>query len=168
LLISRSITRGIVAIIITLACGLYGIVNMIGFAVTNRLIVAEATSVANSTEWKKYEEVREAIKERIAWAEKAIVEERSPREKSRIREYRDKRTEELNALEPPMPAAAVILADPQTTWFSKLFHIDAEIWQLALPVPIGILLFTAEVLSFVFAMHLLTAALDAFQRSGAK
>jgi hypothetical protein len=164
-LMDKSKVLGVTALLAIIFCGCYGIVNMIGFTTTNRLSVAESRSAANSAEWKKYENARAALQGTIDWAHKTIIEEGSPREKTRLRNYIDQKTRELNALEPPKPAADKVLADPQATWFSKLTGFGTEAWQLALPVPVGVLLFIAEVLSFVFAMHLFTAALDGFQQS---
>src|SRR5688572_13850405 len=43
------------AIIAIIACGGYGIVNMIGFTTTNRLSVSEARSTSNAADLTKYE-----------------------------------------------------------------------------------------------------------------
>lgn len=151
------------AVLAIIACGGYGIINMIGFTTTNRLSVSASRDAANSAEWKKFDLARDAIKGNIEWAHKTLTEEDSPREKRRQREYIDQQTAKLNALEPPKPTADKVLADPQATWFSKLSGLNTETWQLALPVPVAILLFAAEVLSFVFAMHFLVGAVGDFR-----
>src|SRR5262249_3368059 len=42
--------------------------------------------------------------------------------------------------------AATVLADPRATWFSRMTNTSTENWQLALPVPMAVLLFAAEAL----------------------
>jgi hypothetical protein len=143
------------AIIAIVLCGGYGIVNMIGITTTNRLTVAEVKTASNDADWKAYEAKRAAIQGDIDWARKTEVTTDDPRERRRLLSRIDAKLKELAAVEPPKPSAATVLADPQATWFAHLTNSGADKWQLALPVPVAFLLFGAEVLCFVFAMHLI-------------
>lgn len=151
-----------------LGCGGYGIINMIGFTTTNRLSVSEARTAANSSEWKMYENARLDLQRHIKWLEGQAVEADSPREKRRMFAEMDAKRRELSAIQPPRPTAANVLADPQATWFSRLTGWAAENWQLALPVPVAFLLFTAEVLSFVFATYLIAGAVESLRSVASK
>lgn len=151
---------GLLCLLAIVGAGTYGVSNMIGFTSTNRLSVAASRDAANNADWVKYNKAREAIQGSIDWAHRTLTEEDSPREKTRIRAYVDKKTAELAAIEPPKPTADRVLADSQATWFSKLSGVDAATWQLALPVPVAILMAIAEVLSFIFAMALIVNGIE--------
>jgi hypothetical protein len=156
----RSKMLAALALLAAVLCHGYGIVNVIGFTTTNRLSVAESRAAANSADWKRYEAQRQAIQDDIDWARKTVVHEDNPREKRLLHERIDKKLKELEAVQPPKPTAATVLADPQATWFSRITGTSAENWQLALAVPVAILVVVVEVLSLVFAFHLLVGAVD--------
>jgi hypothetical protein len=141
-------------------CGGYGVINMVGFTTTNRLSVAESKAAVTYADWRHYEARRTAIEGDIAWARKTVLNEENPHEKRRLLTRIDTKLKELSEIQPPKPSAATVLADPQATWFSRMTSTSAEKWQLALPVPVAFLLFAAEVLSFVFAIHLIAGAVD--------
>jgi hypothetical protein len=160
-LTQRSWFLAVFAIVAIVACGGYGIVNMIGFTTTNRLSVSEARSTSNAADWTKYEKARETLNSQIRWARERVVAEEQQKEKRRLLAYIDTKTKELNSIEPPRPTAATVLADPQATWFAKLTGSSEESWRLSLPVPVAFLLFAAEVFCFVFAVHFLTQGIGA-------
>jgi hypothetical protein len=159
----RSKMLAAMALLAALLCHGYGIVNVIGFTTTNRLSVAESRAAANSADWKSYEAQRQAILDDIDWTRKTVVHEDNSREKRLLHERIDKKLKELEAVQPPKPTAATVLADPQATWFSRMTGTSAENWQLALAVPVAILVVAVEVLSFVFAVHLIAGGVDALR-----
>lgn len=165
-ILGRNKTLAVFAMAAIIACGGYGIVNMIGFTTTNRLSVSEAKEASNSADWKHYEAQRAAIQSDIKWAQNTEISTIDPREKRRLFARIDAKTKELATILPPKPTAATVLADPQATWFARLTGSASDKWQLALPVPVAILLFAAEVLSFVFAVHLLAGAIEAWRSAG--
>jgi hypothetical protein len=147
------------AFLAVVGCGGYGIVNMIGFTATNRLSVSETRSAATAADLKKYENARADLQAQIKWLEGLVV-NAAPREQMRLLVEIDAKRKELSAIEPPRPTASDVLADPQATWFSRMTKLSAESWQLALPVPVGILLFVAEDFSFIFATYLIAGSLE--------
>jgi hypothetical protein len=154
--------RGLAALAMAaiLFSGGYGIINMIGFTTTNRLSVSESRSAATAADWKHYEAQRANLQAELDWLRKTEVNADTPRERKLLLSRIDAKLNELNAIQPPRPSADKVLADPQATWFSKLTGWTTENWQLALPVPVAFLLFAAEVLSFVFAVHLIATAIE--------
>jgi hypothetical protein len=152
----------LMAIVAIVCCGGYGVVNMIGFTTTNRLAVAESKAASNAAEWKVYDARRAAIQADIDWSRKTEVTEENSRERRRLLSRIDAKLRELATIEPPRPSVATVLADPQATWFSRVTGWAQERWQLTLPVPVAVLLFGAEVFSFVFAVHLLLAAITGY------
>ena len=62
-----------------------------------------------------------------------------------------------------MPTATTVLADPQATLFERLIGWTAENWQLVLPIPVAFLIYAAEALSFIFAVHLAVGAMVDFR-----
>ena len=164
--VNRNKTLAVLALAAIITCGGYGIVNMIGFTTTNRLSVSEQKVQSTAADWTHYEAKKKAIQSEIEWARSTAVQEDSPREKRRLLARVDAKLKELAAIEPPRPTNATALADPQATWFSRLTNSSSENWQLALPVPVAVLLFAAEVLCFVFAVHLIVGAVAAFRQAG--
>jgi hypothetical protein len=147
----------LMAIVAIVCCGGYGVINMIGFTTTNRLAVAESKAASNAAEWKVYDARRAAIQADIDWARKTEVTEENSRERRRLLSRIDAKLKELAAIDAPRPSVATVLADPQATWFSRVTGWAQERWQLTLPV--AVLLFGAQVFSFVFAVHLMLAAI---------
>ena len=151
------------AILAMLACGGYGIINMIGFTATNRLVVAEAKTAANVGAERQYQAALAAKRAEIAWTRNTILNENSPREKPRLEASLSKKEKELAEIKPPVLTAATVLADPQATLFARLIGWTAETWQLVLPIPVAFLIYAAEALSFIFAVHLAVGAMVDFR-----
>ena len=147
------------AILAMLACGGYGIINMIGFTSTNRVVVAEAKTAANKADERQYQAAVAAKKSEIDWTRNTIVNEESPREKRRLEAALTQKEKELAELRPPKLTAATVLADPQATLFARIVGWTPENWQIVLPILIAPLLWLAEVLSFIFAVHLMLGAM---------
>jgi hypothetical protein len=148
-----------------LLCGGYGVVNMIGFASTNRVAVAEANTASNNADERQYQMALAAKKADIDWTRGTVIREENPREKKRLEAALTRKEKELADLKPPKPSAATVLADPQATLFSKLIGWSVESWQMTLPIPVAFLLYLAEAFSFIFAMQLLIGAVADWRTS---
>ena len=133
--------------------------NMIGFTATSRVVVAEVKTAANKADERQYQAAVAAKKADIDWTRNTIVNEESPREKRRLEAALTQKEKELAELRPPKPTAATVLADPQATLFARTVGWTPENWQIVLPIPIALLLWLAEIFSFIFAVHLMFGAL---------
>jgi hypothetical protein len=152
-----------IAIVAMLTCGGYGIVNMIGFTSTSRVAVAEAKTAVNTAAERQYQAALAAKKAEIAWTRNTVVNEVNRKEKRRLEEALEKKEKELAEIRPPVPTATTVLADPQATLFERLIGWTAENWQLVLPIPVAFLIYAAEALSFIFAVHLAVGAMVDFR-----
>jgi len=152
-----------IAIVAMLACGGYGIVNMIGFTSTSRVAVAEAKTAVTTAAERQYQAALAAKRAEIAWMRNTVVNEANRKEKRRLEVALEKKDKELAEIRPPVPTAATVLADPQATLFERLVGWTAETWQLVLPIPVAFLIYAAEALSFIFAVHLAVGAMVDFR-----
>jgi hypothetical protein len=155
-----------IAIVAMLACGGYGIVNMIGFTSTSRVAVAEAKTAVNMAAERQYQAALAAKKAEIAWTRNTVVNETNRKEKRRLETALEKKEKELAEIRPPAPTATTVLADPQATLFERLIGWTAENWQLVLPIPVAFLIYAAEALSFIFAVHLAVGVMLDFRAAG--
>ena len=67
-----------------LACGGYGIINMIGFTSTSRVAVAESKTAVNMAAERQYQAALAAKKAEIDWTRDTVVNETNPKEKRRL------------------------------------------------------------------------------------
>lgn len=149
------------AIIAIAGCGSYGILNMVGFTSTNRVTVAATKDARNDAAERGYQAARSALMGQIDWLQKTAVDEEG-RERRRLLSEIDAKRKELANLKPPVPTAETVLSDPQASTLAELTGTSARKWLLALPIPLAVLLFLAESVSFVFVGHMLAAIVALF------
>jgi hypothetical protein len=150
--VDSSKTFAALAVMAVVLVGTYGIVNMIGFASKNRGGVAHAAVENSKREMTTYKENRAYLEGRIKWLDGQSLEHDNP-VKAR-KDYKAEKAEaqrKLDALQPPKADVAV---DGSAALLSRLIpNTQAEDVSDMLAIPVGVLLYIGEVLSFVFGVR---------------
>lgn len=149
------------ALLAIFSCGAYGIQNMYGFAVKNRVSVAVVKTEDKAAANRQYENARKDLQSQIAWLQ-GTVHEATGREKRRLEAQVDAKRKELSALKPPVVTADNAIADTSATGLSTLFGISSETWTFGLPLALAVLMFLGESFSFVVVGHMLAAIVALF------
>lgn len=149
------------ALLAIIGCGSYGIINMYGFASTNRVSVAAAKEAKNTAAERQYQAARTDLMSQIDWLQKTAAQEEG-RERRRLLLQVDSKRKELSALKPPAATAETVISDPGASTFGELTGTDQRRWLLAFPMILAILMFFAESFSFVVVGHMLSGVVALF------
>jgi hypothetical protein len=144
-----------------LACGAYGVQNMYGFGVKNRVGVAIAKVDDKAAANLQYENARKDLQEQIRWLQRMSTQE-DGRERRRLLAEVDAKRKELSALKPPTVTADNAMADTSATGLATLTSTSAEFHTFLWPLILAVLMFMGESLSFVIVGHMLSGIVALF------
>ena len=145
-----------IALAAIIACGGYGILNMYGFASTNRVSVAAAKDATRAAAERAYENARADLKGQISWLQ-GTAEEAVGSEKRRMLAEVDAKRKELSALKPPAASADMVISDTQSWTLGKLTGTDPTLWMVGLPLVLAVLVFLGESFSCIVTGHMAAA-----------
>jgi hypothetical protein len=133
----------------------YGIVNMVGFASKDRGGVAMAAEENAKRAMNKYHEDRTYLEGRIKWLEgESFNTDNSPKSRKDHKIEATVAKAKLQALEPPKVSAETINPDGSANLLSRLTSNSTSDASQMLAIPVGILLYMGEVLSFIFGVRI--------------
>ena len=136
-------------------CGAYGIQNMYGFAVKNRVSVAAVKVDEKASAQRQYENALKDLQEQISWLRQMSTQEEG-RERRRLLAEVDIKRKELSALKPPVVTANNAFADTASDGFANLTNIDSNTWTFIWPLVLAVLMFLGESFSFVVVGHMVS------------
>jgi hypothetical protein len=151
-LIDKSKAFAALATVAATLMGTYSIVNMIGFASKYRGGVAHAAVENNKREMTTYKENRAYLEGRIKWLDGQSLDYDHP-VKAR-KDYKAGKAEaqrKLDALQPPK--ADVPVDGPAALLSRFILNTKSEEVSDMLAIPVGVLLYISEVLSFIFGVR---------------
>lgn len=149
------------ALVAIIACGSYGIQNMYGFSVKNRVSVAAVKTDDKASANRQYENARKDLQDQIGWLQRMSTQEEG-RERRRLLAEVDAKRRELSALKPPVVTANNAFADTSAEGLAVLTHIDSRFWIFVLPLVLAVLMFLGESFSFVVVGHMLSGIVAMF------
>ena len=149
------------ALLAIIACGTYGVINMYGFASTNRVSVAAAKDAAKTAAERQYQSARTDLVKQIEWLQRTATQEEG-RERRRLLAEVDAKRKELSALKAPVATAETVISDPGAATFGELTGTDQRRWLLTFPMILAVLMFFAESFSFVVVGHMLSGIVALF------
>jgi hypothetical protein len=154
-LIDKSKVFGALAVLAMLLVDGYGVANMVGFASKNRGGVAMAAEENAKRAMDKYHEDRTYLEGRITWLEgQSLNTDNSPKSRKDYKIEATVAKAKLEALEPPKVSAETINPDGSANLLSRLTSISSSEASQMLAIPVGILLYMGEVLSFIFGVRI--------------
>jgi hypothetical protein len=150
------------ALIAIFACGAYGVQNMYGFAVKNRVAVAAVKTDDKASALQQYENARKDLQGQIKWLQGLAVETESRRERLRLEASVDAKRRELSALRPPVVTADNAMADTSAAGLAVLTGTSANTQMFIWPFVLAVLMFLAEAFSFVVVGNMLSGIVALF------
>jgi hypothetical protein len=135
--------------------GTYGIINMIAFASKNRGGVAMAAEEYSKRAMAKYHDDREYLQGQIKWLEgQSLDYDNTPKVRKDYKAEAAKAKAMLDALEPPKVTTQTIDPDSSANLLARVTTLtSSEAFQVP-AIPLGILLYISEVLSFIFGLRM--------------
>jgi hypothetical protein len=149
------------ALVAILTCGGYGILNMYGFASTNRVSVAAAKDATRAGAERSYQAARADLMGQIDWLQKTAIQEDGAERRRLLKEVDDKR-KELSSLKPPVATAETVISDTQSWTLGKLTNTDPTLWMVGLPLVLAVLVFLGESFSCIVVGHMAAGIVGMF------
>jgi hypothetical protein len=145
----------VVAALAVIAMGGYGIINMIGFASKNRGGVAMAAEEYSKRAMAKYHDDREYLQGQIKWLEgQSLDYDNTPKARKDYKAEAAKAKATLDALEPPKVSTQTIDPDSLANLLSRVTTLTSSEASQVLAIPLSVLLYISEVLSFIFGLRI--------------
>lgn len=139
-----------------LFCGAYGILNMQGFAGSNRVTVAAVKDARRAAAEREYQAARTDLQTQIKSLEGWVKEAESTREKVFLAKQIDAKRRELSAIRAPVPDKDTVVSDTQAASLGALTMTDPKTWMMTLPLVFAVLVFAGESFSFVVVGHMVS------------
>lgn len=160
--IDKSKSYAVLAIIMVMIVGGFGMSNITGFAARNRISVADATSENADRDLKQWQTTRADYERRRDWHEgQSMSFDNSKAERANFKRQASEYDRKLAALKMPTVTANTVHADAQAnTWGTALGWTERAV-QLTTIGWLAFLMFSGEVLSFVFGVRIWGSAIAA-------